>query len=486
MGLFDAIGNFFFGEEPSVETGMISRFAPWQHKLGGELGYLLRKRMGKKPEPYKGELPGTAPITRLEQLSLSGLERAFGGEGVVGQAQAALSTAMRGEPVDIGDYFEKTVQAPLVEALREDILPSLRREYAPAFYGSERLKAEERTLEDLADALAAERARMAYQARENALTRALQAAGMVPQTVGLYSTLQELGGLPRDIENEARAARYAEWLRLQKEELTPLEMAIKALAPQAYDPYAVVRQGGPGFLTTAAGGLGQGLGWWLGRRFPLFGSGEAGAGAGAIGAIGSGLGAGGGAGGIGSGLGAVGGLGAGVGSIGTATGTAGFGLGAEGVATLPAVGGAEAGMGAGTLATMSQYLPFAGALTMIGLESGLIGGKKELSMEERARLYKRGAENVPRALPNWGVRWTAEDQAKLRKAIDAAGQIMIKTGNVHQAHKLLQQQISQYPEPVQFRIWLALQGGTGLPFVGAPGDVEEIFEAERAPFNFPV
>jgi len=75
------------------------------------------------------------------------------------------------------EFYRQTVEAPLMRAFKQDILPKIRAAYAgPTFWSSFRARAEQQAAEDLMSKLAQERARILWEdelARRSALERAL-------------------------------------------------------------------------------------------------------------------------------------------------------------------------------------------------------------------------------------------------------------------------------------------------------------------------
>jgi hypothetical protein len=274
MGFFsnvtDTVGDFFeeakdfaFGTEPEIKTGKVQKWTPWQQELGRKLGRELKG--GPESREYTGQLPGTAGLSDLQQLSLTGLERALGGEGVLKEQEEFISSVLDPErrQKQMQEYFEQTVQEPMMESFREDIIPGIRQQYAPSGYWSgHRVKAEEEAMEDLIDSLTRERTRMSYEAEQSALDRALQAAGMGSPTARGFERGLRLGGIPRGVTREGREAEYEEWLRQRDEEDEWLREVMGALGLSGIEPYAIGQPGTTGavqdFIGEFAGSLGGG------------------------------------------------------------------------------------------------------------------------------------------------------------------------------------------------------------------------------------
>lgn len=255
---------------------------------------------------YQGTLPGTGALSSLGQTSLAGLEQwvmtmAGGGGGPempgqigapgVGQAgmqpyQQYLMKTLGEGPEDFEDYFQKAVSDPMMRQYEEEILPGIRREMAPAYWSSERLGMEERSREDLMQALTGERARLAYGAWGAAKDRALDATGLGIQAelgmgglgqqqfgtqvgqalgfggLGLQSAMMPgqaaLAGLTgadwwQQQTVGGQQSQYAYWLYQQGVPYQQANMILSALGLEPYEPYAMIQPGQPG--STGLGGI---------------------------------------------------------------------------------------------------------------------------------------------------------------------------------------------------------------------------------------
>jgi hypothetical protein len=367
MGFFDTITGGLFGDEPEVKTGTQDVWTRWQKDIGKRLGKELKG--GPRQQSYPGELPGAAPLTDLEQQSLAGLEAIFGGDTILSAQQAGLEQMMdideRSKDIDehydedllstqagqltqmmdpaarrasldryfdtaalggqqdvlrdimggvdrtqeMEDYFRSAVAEPLYEEYEEEIMPAIRREYAPSgFYSGQRLKAEEEAREDLTDALTRSRAELAYRDRQQGIQDALTAAGMLPESLrtglegyatqgqlgleaagmvpsnlrtglqryqteidpvlqalglapqsfetevsGLTSAL-EAGAIPRRREETQIGAEYEEWLRTQQSEYDQwINQLMQALQLRGKEGYATGVPGRTGLVQDALG-----------------------------------------------------------------------------------------------------------------------------------------------------------------------------------------------------------------------------------------
>jgi len=246
-----AAGLFSDGDEARLDTRQLSTLAPWQQELAEKY---LKPAIGKKPEPdtpYTGQLPGTVPMSEIEKLSLAGLENLFSDAGIFAQQRNTVSELLQDRGQDIDQLFEETVKKPLLEDFQEDILPMISREYAPrGFYSGERLRAEEKALEDLLDSLVSARTGMAYQAEKDALNRALEAVSSVGDVTSSLSSAASLGSLPRALEESRLGSEYSEWLRQQRGEQQDIANLLAAIGLPATENLATVIPGETGLLDT--------------------------------------------------------------------------------------------------------------------------------------------------------------------------------------------------------------------------------------------
>jgi len=208
-----AAGGFLGGDAKEASTQQFSTLSGAQQQLFNQQLIPLLTQGGAE---FGGQAPGPA-AQRLESLSLTGLEKIFGGEGgIFGKEQELLSgllspdragaisnfqelqTAFRsplanaqgignatlerllsGQATDFEDFFQTNVAQPLQEQFSEDIIPGLDRRFAGRFSGSERISAEEAAREDLIDSLTQSRSSLAFQTAESAANRSLTAQALL-------------------------------------------------------------------------------------------------------------------------------------------------------------------------------------------------------------------------------------------------------------------------------------------------------------------
>jgi len=307
-GVISPSEEHLWGQPPQPVIGMQQTWTPEQMQaLQGVLGQF--GQFGGAG--YPGQLPGQGALPSLGQTSLAGLEQwalmmAQGGGGVpqapgvgaqvtapgAGPYQQSLQQMLQGGPGDFEEYYQKAVSEPMMRQYEEEILPGIRREMAPAYWGSERLGMEERSREDLMQQLTGKRAELAYGSWEAARNRALSAAGLgigaeqqqfqtqVGQALGFgglgmqqYGLQQQAAMMPgqamlqgltgADWQQQqtllGQQSGYAEWLRQQGIPYQQANVILSALGLEPYEPYAMIQPGMPGGVQSA-GGLFSGIG----------------------------------------------------------------------------------------------------------------------------------------------------------------------------------------------------------------------------------
>lgn len=255
--LLKGTGSFLFGEGGDTKTGTVQKWNRGQEELFGTLQDYLQKGIGPG-ESYTGQLPGTVPMSNLENLSLSGLEKMFSGEGnLYPQAGGALSSLMRMDPAMLDYIYKTTVSDPMMQQFSEEIMPTIKAAGAPRLWGTDYQKQEEMAARDLERALVQGKGAIT----ENWLNRALQAALGVPELMtgqmNMFESAMRMGAVPRQIEEAGLTAEYQEWLRTQEEQKTKVNQFLAALGLQPLDTYAFAEGAQPGLLqsfTSSSGG----------------------------------------------------------------------------------------------------------------------------------------------------------------------------------------------------------------------------------------
>lgn len=226
--------GFIFGEGPSTEIGRTSVWEGWQHQLGDFLSSLLG------PD---AEWPSIG-ATGIEQMSLVGLQGMFGPEGIFAQQQQTMRGMMEGGKPGVFDAsYQEDIVDPMMKTFQQDVLPGLRAEMAPAYWGSQRLGQEEAATEDLLDSLVGQRTGL----RESALDRAMTAS-----QVGMSPILQAM--------QMASQMSLGPEMREYGMFTDRLQMILAALGLEPYSPYAISQGGTEGALSGVLSGLASGAG----------------------------------------------------------------------------------------------------------------------------------------------------------------------------------------------------------------------------------
>lgn len=242
MGLFDSL----FGSSPDVDKSQMSLWNKGQQQLFEDFLLPLLQNPDFVTGPTQGPFGGS--LAALEQWA----QNVYGGGVTEGgqQAQTALLDILNRGPSDIDNYFTQTVEKPLLESFREDVLPGISRKFAPSgFYSSQRIESEDRAREDLLDALTRSRADVAFQARENDLGRILQSGSTL-----LSNELGTRGQL-MDLFNQGF-----------NRQATQAQLMLSALGLRPHENIATVTPGSPGLLQSFLGPAAQGLGLGIGTE----------------------------------------------------------------------------------------------------------------------------------------------------------------------------------------------------------------------------
>lgn len=237
--------DLIFGSKSQANISQHPTLTPEQQEA-------LKALLAALGEPDATEQVGSGlEFASLE--ALSDLSRQLTtGQGVGATLQAAntaLQRALDPRGEDFEQFFQDAVFRPMMQQFQEDILPTLSNRFAASgFHSSDRLRQEARATEDLLEALAAERAKMA----DTALARALQAAQLAPGVAGAPVEIQ-------DLMNRAGARRRQE----------RLNALLQAIGVQGVENIATVTPGMPGAFQSFLGGAGEGLGKAAAGKFIL-------------------------------------------------------------------------------------------------------------------------------------------------------------------------------------------------------------------------
>ncbi len=182
-----AFHDFFTGESPSQDITPTSTLTPEQQEQLKQLIAQITQGQGESPFGLTSsplELQSLSGLESVASQVIGGQEGAIqqGGQTASGGLDALLNIFTQG-PQDIDDFFNETVQQPLLQDFSENILPDLQTRFSSQFFGGERRESEGRAREDLIDALTRERARTAFGARQDDFQNTLQGLGVLPGAV---------------------------------------------------------------------------------------------------------------------------------------------------------------------------------------------------------------------------------------------------------------------------------------------------------------
>lgn len=329
--VFGAIKDALFGTDPEVQPR--STLTAEQRRLLDEflIPYLRGTPIDQVGDQYSGDF--VAGLGEQEQALLSQLVGNAQGGGTVDQttlqglvqqlasgasagttrdvpdqatgvndllsqitSNPQLAQFIQANPTDFQEYFRTNVEQPALENFREQILPALSREFAGQSFGSQRKDVTLQATDDLTKNLTAARAKTAFDTRESAMQRALEALGLGGQLAGQQAQIGESGrqanlqsnqqvldrllsgqrtalegiglqgqvdaqqqanlrealtaaAIPREIEDRQLAAEYSDFIRRIGQKDTRIQQILGALGTPSTENIGF--QGEPG----AAGGI---------------------------------------------------------------------------------------------------------------------------------------------------------------------------------------------------------------------------------------
>lgn len=269
MGIFDSL----FGSDPQATTSTTPTLLPQQQDA---LTEAINAILGKGNLTASGAYTKyggsyTAPTSNLENLSLSALEQrtineATGGPGSTRANQMELDKIIKsgGSPVDINDYFTKTVEEPTLKSFSDKILPALQSTFSgSAAFGSDKLRQQQLLTNDLTKNLSSARAGVAYQSQNDALNRVMQALGLSTgassAATGNLTASLGAGSVPRSVVQNDLTAQYQEFLRGQGAGTNDIQQLLALLGVKPFTSSTVVTPGSQGLVGGLAGAVTQGL-----------------------------------------------------------------------------------------------------------------------------------------------------------------------------------------------------------------------------------
>ena len=268
MGILDSI----FGTQSSVQSMRQDTLTPEQSSALSALMARLGGGGGDGVTPYGGEL--TTQTSKLQNLSLAAMEQQamnlVNPASESNQAAKAYQDVIGASPQDIQDYFQKSVETPLLRDFQTKVLPSITARFrGTAGFGSDRMMQERLATNDLTTNLAGALSSASLQAlrdqQANKLSAASGLAGIPGQRANVASTLLTGGAVPQATEAANKAALYNEFVRQQGSKQTNIQNILAALGIRSFENVNVVKPGQPGLIQGLAGGVGQGLGMYAAK-----------------------------------------------------------------------------------------------------------------------------------------------------------------------------------------------------------------------------
>ena len=271
-----SLGDILFGREPSIQNQQETVLDADQRRvLASLLGQFEEEGLGEfRGEQFQGDL--SAGLTGGEQLSLAALEQqALNRVGGQTEGADALSELIsnRGATGSFEDFYRTNVRDPAVEEFQNQVLPNIIRDFGGAqFASSERAEADTEARGDLLEELVRSRSALAFQERQSAADRLLQAIGLESAT-GTGEVQQLLGilgglGTGREVEQADLDREYQDFLRQLGQGDTRIAQILQALNTRSIENIVGVDPGSAGLvqllLAGAASGAGQGLGTRIG------------------------------------------------------------------------------------------------------------------------------------------------------------------------------------------------------------------------------
>jgi len=229
-----SLSESILGTESSAEFRTLDLKTEQQKKSLDDLLKLL-----------SGELetaPTTGEITEFEQQGQDLLSQLM--SGASGDL-ASVRDASQFDQAGIDELFRTTIRDPLVEDVRENIIPEISARFGSQFFSSERVGQEGRAIDTLVRTLAGEKNKLVQGERN----RQLQALGLIPQFTAGAADVGRSTDVQRTADTEADRKR---------KEL--MQLLLGGTGQETFENIGIVTPGKEGGLTSFLGGLGQGLG----------------------------------------------------------------------------------------------------------------------------------------------------------------------------------------------------------------------------------
>jgi len=198
----------------------------------------LLKLLGKELEAA----PTTGELTGFEQQGQDLLSQLM--SGASGDLES-VRAAGQFDQAGIDELFRTTIRDPLVDDVRENIIPEISARFGSQFFSSERIGQEGRAIEELVQTLAGEKTKLVQGERN----RQLQALGLIPQFTAGAADVGRSTDVQRTIDTEADRKR---------KEL--MQLLLGGTGQTTFENIATVTPGQEGALTSFLGGIGSGVG----------------------------------------------------------------------------------------------------------------------------------------------------------------------------------------------------------------------------------
>jgi len=275
MGAFD----FLFGSEPEVTVDPTSTFTSNQQDAENTLADFI-SGIGdpNNVQPFEGDL--VAPLSQLEELSLSALEEramslgATGGNQLLNTAEQSLIDILTKGPEDIDAFIESNITNPLLKTFNEETRPAISARFADQFFGSNRREADARANEDLQDTLFKGISAAQLQSREFDTNSKLTAAGLAPgvTNAGMKELLEllEAGSVSREVQTSQNLGEFERFNNAKDREAELARIINGFLGIQGLENIVTNDPGSSGILAPALTAAATAFGGPLGTAAATF------------------------------------------------------------------------------------------------------------------------------------------------------------------------------------------------------------------------
>jgi len=242
-----SFAEMFTGTDPKI---MVKSFlTPEQQEAFKDMLGQAQQGMAATPWEYTSGWPTfseDAPgINKAQQLSLAGMEKLAAGDspglggGIWDEGRDAISSILGRDATDFDDYFKKSVEDPLMEALNRPGsggVSTLKKAQVGSgnLFGGAYQSGLQELLQDTYDTMSRERSGMSLAYRDQDTQHMLSALGMIPQFGGggeadVLNQIMMGGEIPRQAEMQQWQGRLDDFTR-QLEEAWRRRMYASGLA----------------------------------------------------------------------------------------------------------------------------------------------------------------------------------------------------------------------------------------------------------------